>query len=271
MIGKTAWLWRRIMSQLWLRVAMFSVGAVAVALIAAFLPLPAPDAVAERISAKVVETMLSLLAGSMLGVTTFSLGALVSAFASTANAGTPRAMQLVRDDPTTQNALAIFLGAFIYAMSGLIALSLGAYGPSGRVILFIVTIAVIVVIVVALIHWTHLLTTIGRLSTTIEYVERAAREALLARVESPFLGGRPWDRQTPPAGARPILTEAIGYVQLVDAASLSERAQATDCDVYVNALPGDFVHPGKPLAQAARLCVGRARRRVRRLGGRIRR
>lgn len=248
MFSKTLWLWRRIVSQLWLRVMLFAVSAVAVALIAAFVTFPVPEALSERISAKVVESMLSLLAGSMLGVVTFSLGAMVTAYASTASAGTPRATTLVREDGATQTALSIFLGAFIYAMAGLIALSFGAYGSSGRVILFVVTIGVIVVIVVALIRWIHVLTRIGRLSTTIDYVVAAASESLIARREAPCLGGHIWDRETRSAGARAICATEIGYVQLIDVESLSARAEEAKVEIFVNSLPGDYVHPGRPLA-----------------------
>ena len=248
MFSKTVWLWRRIASQLWLRVASFSVIAVAIALIAAFLTFPVPDALAERISGKVVESMLTLLAGSMLGVVTFSLGAMVTAYASTSGSGTPRATSLLREDGATQTALSIFLGAFIYAMAGLIALSFGAYGSSGRVILFFVTIGVIVVIVAALIRWIHVLTRIGRLSTTIDYVVDAARDSLVARRDAPCLGGHRWTREAPGAGARPICAPAIGYVQLIDVESLSARAEDEKAEVYVNALPGDYVHPGRPIA-----------------------
>ena len=60
----------------------------------------------------------------MLVVATFSLGTMVQAFAAAASSATPRAARVLIDDPFSQNVLATFLGAFVFAMVGLVALRL---------------------------------------------------------------------------------------------------------------------------------------------------
>lgn len=247
MMNRTVWLLLRLWRQLWVRVASYAAIAVGVALFAVFAPFEAPAALERRLSAEVVNAVLTLLASSMLSVVTFSLGVMVSAFSATGSSGTPRATQLVVADPTTQNVLAIFLGAFIYGMVGVIALSLGAYGASGRAVLFVVTIAVTVIIVVALIRWIQHLSKIGFVQTTVAFVTEAASAAMRARVKAPHLGGAPWHDRAPPAGARPVFAGAFGYVQHLDVAALQEMAEAQGAQVYVARLPGTFAHPGRPL------------------------
>ena len=57
------------------------------------------------------------------------------------------------EDTTTHNALATFIGSFLFSLVGLIALSTGVYGDQGRVLLFAVTIAVVILIVYTLLRW----------------------------------------------------------------------------------------------------------------------
>ena len=244
---KAQWLWRRLSSELWVRVALFAAVAVAIALLAAFVPFKVSKSLADSISAKVVEDILTLLAASMLSVTTFSLGIMVSAYASAATTGTPRATRLVMADETTQNVLAVFIGVFIYALVGLVALSLGAYGPSGRVILFFVTILAIVGIVVSLIRWIGRLSHLGRLAHTIERVEAAATEAMRDRASAPSMGALPWPQGGAPQSARAVFARTVGHVQMIDMARLDAAAQKCGARVYVEATPGEFVHPAAPL------------------------
>lgn len=244
---KTQWLWRRVKSTLWMRVVLFAIIAVIVALLAIFVPFKVSDTLAEHISAKVVDDILSLLAASMLSVTTFSLGVMLTSYTSAASLGTPRATTLVMADQTTQNVLSVFIGVFIYSLVGIIALSLGAYGPSGRVILFFVTIFVIVAIVVSLIRWIDRLSHLGRLQYTVARVEEAGTEAIRARARAPAMGARTWSGDEPPKGARAVVSTAIGFVQMIDMSELEEDAARCGVQLYVAVLPGDFVAYDTPL------------------------
>lgn len=242
------WRWRllKFSRKLWVRASFFAVIAVLTALLALAVKDHLPPGLGAGMGADSVDSLLNILASSMLAVTTFSLGIMLSAFGSAAGNVTPRAARLLMDDTATQNALATFLGAFLFSIVGIIALKAGIYGESGRLVLFLVTIAVIVVIVVTFIRWIEILRTFGRMGDTISRVERAARESLEARLSSPYLGGKP--RPGPvPDDAVPVVSSKTGYVEHLDMGRLHRCAESHGVDFYVDALPGAFVHPSAPL------------------------
>ena len=89
------------------------------ALVAVLVTPLVPDLDSPRASAsEATWDILSILASSMLVVATFSLGTMVQAFAAAASPATPRAARVLIDDPFSQNVLATFLGAFVFAMVG---------------------------------------------------------------------------------------------------------------------------------------------------------
>lgn len=187
----------------------------------------------------------------MLAVTTFSLNIMVSAYSAATSNVTPRATKLVMEDSTTQNVLATFLGSFLFSLVGIIALSTGAYGDRGRVVLFVVTIAVIVLVVVTLLRWIDHLSKLGRVTETTARVENVAADAMRARRDLPFMGGTRLDATSgPPPSARAVHPPSIGYVQHLDVAALSKIADGGEGHVYVAALPGKLVDPSTPLAFA---------------------
>lgn len=252
MISKWRWLLRQFSRRLWTRVTLLSLLSLATALAAIFWRPDVPADLAKRIGADAVDQVLGVLATSMLAVTTFSLNIMVSAYGAATSNVTPRATRLLMQDTTTQNVLAVFMGSFIFSLVGLIALSIGAYGDSGRVILFFVTIGFVALIVVTILRWIDHLTRFGRVGETTRIVEEAAREALAERIDHPTLGATPLiDPRRVPDSDRIIPAQRAGYVQHVDIGALSEIAKERDCDIYVAAAPGAFVHPGAPLAHFA--------------------
>lgn len=89
----------------------------------------------------------------MLAVATFSLGVLVTALGSASTSATPRATELVIADTTTRRAISSFIAAFIYSVVAQTALGLEYYGPAGRLVLLLATIAVLAYVVITLIAW----------------------------------------------------------------------------------------------------------------------
>ncbi|CAN5353963.1 DUF2254 domain-containing protein [soil metagenome] len=243
------WLVQDIKSQLWFTVALYCALGLLAALGALFLNRLIPDSVSSQIGADAVDRILGILAASMLAVTTFSISTMVQAFASAANGATPRAAQLVIEDSTAQQALATFIGAFVFSLVGLIALSTGAYGSSGRLVLFVATIAVVVLIVVMLLRWIQRLSKLGRLGETVDQVEHATLAAIKSRREKPCLGGRP--AVAIPDNAGRLVAHHIGYVRRIDMDGLARLAEKAECDIHVCALPGTFVSPDRPLAAIA--------------------
>lgn len=240
------WLAKDIINQLWFTVALYCLLGLGTALSALFLDRFIPDAVSSQIGADAVDRILGIIAASMLAVTTFSISTMVQAFASAASGATPRAAQLVVEDRTAQTALATFIGAFVFSLVGLIALSTGAYGSSGRLVLFIATIVVVLLIVIMLLRWIHRLSRLGRLGETVDQVERATMKAIDRRRERPCLGGREAPSIAPVGHG--VMAGKIGYVRRIDMARLSRLADHASRDVCVTALPGTFATPDRTLA-----------------------
>jgi len=249
MFSKWQWWLMQFSRVLWVRATGFAILAVGTSLLAIVGQRWLPADLPVTVGADAVDTILNVLASSMLAVTTFSLSVMVSAYGAATSNVTPRATRLLMQDSTAHNALATFIGSFLFSLVGLVALSTGAYGEGGRVILFLATLLVIVLIVVTILRWIDHLSRLGRVGETTDRVEQATRAALRQRAAHPNLGGHPRDpRQPPPADARPVYPDRIGYVQHLDGDALSEWAERHDADLYLAALPGHFTHPRQPLA-----------------------
>ncbi|WP_415182402.1 DUF2254 domain-containing protein [Phaeovulum sp.] len=247
MASKWQWRWQRVSRQIWVPVTAYGVLGIGTALGAVLLKPFIPVGLSTKIGANAVESLLNILATSMLTVTTFSLSIMLAAFAQASNEATPRATFLLKADVTTQRVLATFIGAFIYALVGIIALKTGIYGENGRLVLFLATVLVLALIVANLLRWIAHLTEFGRLSDTIGRVETAARNALETRLAHPYLGAHAQTSPPPPTAA-PILAVETGYVQNIDLAAISALAEAQDARLWLHALPGAFVHPAYVLA-----------------------
>lgn len=242
------WKWRllALARKLWVRSTLYALMGVVTALLAALAQRVLPGDLGSGLGASSVETILTILASSMLAVTTFSLGIMVSALSGAAQAATPRAVALLMQDGTTQNVMATFLGAFLFSLVGIIALKAGIYSASGRIVLFAVTLAMVAIIVVTMLRWIAHLSDFGRMRDVLSRVEAAAEAAMRVRMEAPYLGGHP-RRGGLPGDAVAIYAGQVGYVQHLDSGALQAAAEAAGLQVHVEALPGAFVTPALPL------------------------
>ncbi|WP_297082115.1 DUF2254 domain-containing protein [uncultured Demequina sp.] len=238
--------WTRLREQIWLRLALFTAGALLLVVLAWVVGPAFGDSLTFDFGQESVSSILSILGTSMLAVTTFSLTAMISAYAAAARGTTPRATQLLIADPTSQNALSTFLGSFVFAIVGIIALSVGAITEQAKSILFLGTIVVIAVVVVTLLRWIHHLTGFGRVPDVLDRVESAATEAGCEAARRPHLGGvAPVEL---PAGAREVAAEKPGAVTGIIMDELQQVADAADAVVHVVATPGVTVGQGGVLA-----------------------
>lgn len=247
MTSRWIWLLSQLTRRIWFRASLLSLLAVATALLSIVSSPYIPASLPTRIGADAVDNILGIIASSMLTVTTFSLSTMVSAYSAATSNVTPRATRLVMEDSTTQNVLATFVGSFLFSLVGIVALSTGAYGDQGRLVLFLVTIAVIVLIVVTLLRWIDHLSRLGRVTETTERVEEVTLAAMRYRLQMPCLGGQPLTDV--PATARPIFAAVFGYVQHVDTGALSKIA-GEEGAIYLRAIPGKLVDPTEPIAWA---------------------
>ncbi len=250
----------RITRQLWFRSALYGAFGVVSALIGAVAKPLIPESVAAQIGVSSVGNILGILASSMLAVTTFSLSTMVAAYAAASDNATPRASTLLIEDSGSQSALASFIGAFLFSIVGLIALSTGIYGDSGRLILFAATIMMIVMIVVTLLRWIDQLSRLGRVSETIDRVERATRDAMKSLAAAPYLHASPW--KTPAGDAVEIFSKDIGYVTYIDAERLHELAEKADIELWVEAAAGDFITPNQIIVRSSRAIAEKIIKRI---------
>ncbi len=247
MISRWRWLLGQTFRKLWFRATLFAIAAIITALISIFFKSMIPTSFSLKVGAEAVDSILNILASSMLAVTTFSLSIMVGAYGSATTNVTPRATRLVVEDATTQNVLATFIGSFLFSLVGIIALHMGAYGEQGRIILFAVTLIVIALILITLLRWIQHLTSLGRVGETTARVERAALETFSARAKNPCLGGYPWlESGHQPVGTIALFSHHIGYVEHIDVGRLVSALSDSPVHVYLVAQPGSFVHPSRP-------------------------
>lgn len=247
------WLMAQLSRRLWVRATLIGALGGLAAILAAVVDQQIPWEMPVNVSIDAVDSLLTIIASSMLAVATFSLSIMVSAFGSSTSNVSPRATKLLIEDRLTQTVLSTFIGSFLFGIVGLVVLKTGAYGERGRAVLFIITIAVIALVVVSLLRWIDHLTRLGRVGETTDRVEKATRHAIEARLRKPYLGGSRFSdpEKKPPAGAIAVMADTIGYVQNVDVPALSKLCEKNDTELFVNALPGAFIYDDTPLAWIA--------------------
>ncbi len=191
------------------------------------------------------ETLLTIMASSMLVMATFAVSSMVGAYASASSSATPRAFTLVVADDASQNALSSFIGAFIFSVVALVAQMNGYYGKAGLFVLFALTMLVLVIVTITFVRWVDNIARLGRMRNTIERVEAAAAAAIKARLASPRLGGI---SAQVPRDCVPVFAGDIGYLQRVNTAQLQTFAESSGLRIFLAALPGTFCTPDRPLA-----------------------
>lgn len=261
MSEKLVFFLQRLVRKTWLRCALFALLACAAVMLATWAGPYIPDGTAIDLGSDALDSLLNILASSMLTVSIFSASTMVAAFSAVANSATPRASQLLIEDSTVQNTLAVFIGAFIYGVIALVGLHAHVYGDGGRLVLFGFTLLILLGVVVVLLRWIDYLSVLGRLGETIRRLEEASRKAIDQRIDKPYLGGR---RQQPgERGSHEVRSDATGFVQHVAMDQLQARAQAVDGQIHLHVLPGAFVAPGAVLASSDRPLDDAARDAIR--------
>ncbi|MDU8909930.1 DUF2254 domain-containing protein [Aestuariicoccus sp. MJ-SS9] len=249
MLSKPLMLLRRVLRELWVRVLLMMLLALLAVALAPFVDPVMPEAWKARIDRDAVLPILTILASSMLAVTTFSLGVMVQAFQAASSQATPRAYRVLMQDTTTHTVLATFVGAFLFSLLGVVMFRADLYGESAAVVVFGMTVAVIALIIVAILRWIgHL--SLGSMDHALSLVTASARGPLLAAARLPALGAHPMDDDDhPPKGSQPVPAARSGYVQFVDVDWLQEKMEAAEAELWITAAPRDHVLEGRPVAR----------------------
>ena len=247
-MSKLRWTLKQLYQQIWFPVTVYGLIGLFGALIARLIGPYLPKTASSLVEAQAVDSLLNILANSMLTVTTFSLSIMTAAYAFASSSATPRAFRLLQADRTAQRVLATFLGAFIFSLVGIIALEAGYYNGRGRLVLLVLTVGVLALIVTNLIRWIEQLTRFGQMDDTMDRVETAAADSLRQRLGDPYLGGRPG--QGVPEGSVPVLAGQVGHIRHIDMAALADALKGHPTTLSLAVLPGSLVYPASPLAYA---------------------
>lgn len=203
------------------------------------------DQYVPDITAESVETLLSIMASSMMVIATLAVGSMVSAYSSASNTASPRAFPLVLADDISQFALSAFIGTFIYSLVGLVAAKNSYFDAGGRFVLFSMTLLVFCIVILTFVTWIDRIARLGRLEMIIGKVARATGTALNGRKIRPHLGGMP---ATSAEDGRAIFPNRVGYLQHIDIHGLQRLAEEMGGSITVAAMPGVCIAPDTALA-----------------------
>lgn len=238
---------RRYTRKLWVRVVIMGLLAfVSLGLTHLVEPL-VPEKLARSMSGESADRLLDIIANAMLAVTTFSLTVMVTVYRSTSTQWSPRVHRLIIQDRTTQNTLAVFIGAYVYALFAIILRELGIYVDEHAFVLFLMTAVVLGIIVIYLVRWVLHLQSFGSLIDTTRQIEEVTRTQFVDRLHNPCLGANPL-RGNVPKNAEPVLAEQSAYIDQIYPETLNKAARAHGVDVYLIANIGSFVFLNQPIA-----------------------
>jgi uncharacterized membrane protein len=192
--------------------------------------------------------VLATIAGSSITVagTVFSVTIVAISFA--AGQYGPRLLTNFMADRGNQVTLGTFAATFLYCLEVLRTIRGGedsAFVPDLAVSIALVLAVASILVLIYFIH--HVPSSI-HVNTVVAHVGCS----LLAGIEDRFprhlggAGGEP--ARTPAEAPAPLDSAAIGYVQSVSEEMLMEVASRRDLLVRMRSQPGDFVRPGRPIA-----------------------
>lgn len=199
-----------------------------------------PDDLVDQLGTKSVDTILQIIASNMLVIVTFSLATMVAGYTSASQGVTPRAARILIENQKSENAISIFLGAFIFSIVSLVALSTELYGRDGRFILFVFTCLIIFMIVWTIIRWIEELSKLGRVHETILKIEKSACIAFHKNGKNPNRYCNTYLES--PKLVLSIKSNEVGYVQSIDFEKLNKFSHKIKSEIFIKANPGFFVH-----------------------------
>ncbi|MFV0408382.1 MAG: DUF2254 family protein [Paracoccus sp. (in: a-proteobacteria)] len=257
---------RRLTQKIGFRVSLYAVLAGLTAFAGVLIGPMLPAKLADLVKPGDVTPILSILASSMLAVSTFSLNVMVSARNAATDRTTPRIHRLILQDQTTQVVLSVFIGAFIYSLTALILLNAGPDPDKMAVIIMAVTILVVLLVVIALLRWISHLSDFGSLENSLEIAVRNAESSLRMHAQYPALRAVPLTEDTVlPETGTAVTAHRSGYIQIVDVESIADSLTGSSF-AYVTHGPGQHVLEGQPMAlvsgritpaQAGWTCLGK--------------
>ena len=247
-------IWTWLSGRLWLRPAFFCLVAVAVVGLATLTDRILPGDVWFEVSQQAIKDLLSIIASTMLAVAIFSVSVMNSSYASAINSTTPRAFEIVVADNSTKQALSSFIGAFIFAVVGIIGINFSSFGDAGRMVMFLMTLWVFAWVIGTFVYWIDYVTRLGQMRSVVQRVATAAEKSLFTYLQSPAGGGKLVEmNRTPPLGAAPILAERGGVIRFNRVDDLLHIADAHGVEIDVVKRTGSLIGANDPLCHVSGL------------------
>jgi uncharacterized membrane protein len=252
-------LWARLNANYWFYPALFAIIGMLLAILMCWIdangfarPLvEAPWFVAVRPQGAL--TILSMMAGSMIGVaaTVFSITIAAVAYAS-GNYG-PRLLTNFMEDRGNQLSLATLIGTFVYALVVLRAVRVAEETASSTVIGYVPQASLVVayillgLCVAVLVFFLHHIPSSIRINTVLEGIGKR----LLATICETYPRDDNYCEPESSRGGETLDAPVAGYVQLIDFGGLEQAARDKGCVISLRVRTGDFVHRGVPLMDVA--------------------
>lgn len=236
----------RVQEKLWFRPLLYCLFSIACAFLAEFTDDTGLGDVVPKIKTDSVESLLKIISASMLVISTFAVGSMISAFAFASSTATPRSFKLVISDDVSQNALSAFVGSFIFSVVAQVAMNNGYYGKAGIFTLFAITILIFIVVILTFLRWVDRISRLGRLGHTIETIEKATFKSIETIKKSPYYKNEEMVFQYDKL--EPVYPSTIGYIQTINLQSLQDYAAKHELFITVMCLPGSFVTSNHPIA-----------------------
>lgn len=258
MIARLRSLWLSVNASYWFYPAVFSILAALLAIFTAYLDRHgAAEYLAnfewlEPARPAGASDILTVIAGSMIGVasTVFSITIAAVAYAS-GNYG-PRLLTNFMEDKGNQFSLATFIGTFVYAVmilrvvraedesatSIMDAAATSAPGFVPQLSLLVATGLMAVSVGVLVFFLNHIPSSI-RINTVLKGIGERVIRQVKHRFPVDYEGTDPEERPT----GRAVISQSSGYIKIIDFATLDDIAKGNDGRIVLNVRTGDFVHP----------------------------
>ena len=234
-----------------LRIALYALLSLVIALVSPVIEGLLPEETTKILEFSSVIPVLTILASSMLAVSTFSLNVMVSAHRAAAQNTTPRVHRLLLEDMTTQSVLAVFIGAFVFSLSSIVLYQSGFYTEGAAVIVMAVTIFVVVTIILAMLRWIDHLSNLGSVDDSIRKVVNRAGNTLRNFAHDPSFGANALSKDTVlPLKLTELRAPSSGYLQLVNVNGLQEKL-LDQRFIYVARSIGSYVLAGDVVAHVS--------------------
>ncbi|QIG52961.1 DUF2254 domain-containing protein [Altererythrobacter sp. BO-6] len=196
--------------------------------------------------------MLTVLAGSMIGVasTIFSITIAAVAYAS-GNYG-PRLLTNFMEDKGNQLSLATFIGTFVYAITvlravraeGETATASQAFVPQFALL---ASFGLMIVAVGVIIFFLHHIPASIRINTVLEGIGRGLLSKIAERF--PDSNSVSTEMRSTPSGSS-VTADATGYIRYIEFEELARVVRDSNLRIALAVRTGDFVYAGRILAQS---------------------